>query len=88
LDTSICLIKVIIVLFSVFWNLCSRSVEGGVVADQESGDSVAVVLQTFLEAFLNIPLRSIVSLMKLFSSNKQNPQLWDYAPQVLDCQDF
>ena len=37
--------------------------------------------------FLNISLQSL-SLMKLFSSKKQNFCSWDYSSQALDYQDF
>jgi len=54
--TPICLFKVIIVLFYVFWSLRSRNVEG--VGGKGSGDGAAIEPQTFFEAFLNISLRS------------------------------
>jgi hypothetical protein len=44
-------------------------------------------VQTFLEAFLSISLRSVSFTDRDFSDIKQNFTSWDYS-QVLDDQDF
>jgi hypothetical protein len=58
------------------------------VRDKGSGDTATIDLQTLLEDFLNMSLRSAYSLMKLFSINKQNFQSLGYFSQVSDYWDF
>ena len=57
------------------------------VGEKRSGDIKTVYVQTLLEAFLNMCMRSVL-LMMLFTGIKQNFQSCDYSPQVLDYQDF
>jgi len=64
------------VFFGVF---IAEEVDG--VGDKGSGDTPVAVAQTLLEAFLNMSLRFVLSLMWLFSGKKQNFQSSDYPPQ-------
>jgi hypothetical protein len=68
----------------------AEEVEG--VGDKGSGDTTMADVQTLLEAFLNMLLRSAFSLMKVFffffSGKKKNVQSREYCPQVLDYEDF
>jgi hypothetical protein len=63
-----------------------KKVDG--VGDKGSGDTTMVNVQTLLEAFANMSLRSACFSDEVFSGNNQNFRSWDYSPQVLDYQDF
>jgi len=52
------------------------------VGDNRTGDNTAIDVQTHLNGFLNVSLKSACFLMKLFFLSQ------DYSPQVLDYQDF
>ena len=60
------------------------------VGDKKSRDTTIVDVQTFLEAFLNMSLRTAGFTDKgfFFGHKKKNFWSWDYSPQVPYYQDF
>jgi hypothetical protein len=57
------------------------------IGDTGSGDTTMVDVQTLLEAFVNMSLRS-ACCNEAFYGKKQNFSSWDYSSQVPDYQYF
>jgi hypothetical protein len=72
---------------SVFFGVFTGEEADG-EGDKGSGEITSAGVQTLLEAFLNMSLRSTHFNDEVFSCKKQNFQFWDYSPQVIDYQDF
>jgi hypothetical protein len=64
----------------------AQEVDG--VRDKGSGDITTFNVQTLLEAFVNMLLRSACFIDEVFLDKKQNFQPWGYSPEVLDYQNF
>jgi len=58
------------------------------VGHKGSGEKTMAGIQTFLEAFLNMSVRSSHFIVKLVSSKDPNVRSWDYCPQVPDYQNY
>jgi len=66
-----------------FGVITAEEVDG--VGYEVSGDTTTFGVQTLLEAFLNMSLKSASFIDEaFFSGKKQNFSSWDYFSQVLD----
>jgi hypothetical protein len=58
------------------------------VREKGFGDTTTFDIQTPLEAFLNMCVRSACFIDEAFSGKKQNFRSWDYLLEGVDYQDF